>query len=140
MTENEFHAKRRMFIVVGETVMVAPENYVCSHMEWLNSFAGHEKAQEWMEKCTRGYVLDNRAVAYTHGFSHRIDHRAFLLALKVLIELYDITEVGIGVRVSSESPWPVKNLIDLDLYLEHAIKLGKEIKENEQFAKIAKPE
>ncbi len=115
MTQEEFKSKRRMFAVKDRTVLIAPEWYPYSHIEWLGEVLGYDVAQEWVKNHTRGYILDERVVAYRgEDFSHRIDHRDFKAILDVVAKIFNIKEVGFGAIPSS--PWEPRDVMNLETY------------------------
>lgn len=110
MTEQEFHKARRMFIVCDGTVLVAPPGDSRTHFEWLATLFGSDEAHAWIKNHTRGYVLDNRLVAYVgDNFSHWVNHGSVLAAFDLFSHLFGttvITEIGLGAEPGIGQPWP----------------------------------
>jgi hypothetical protein len=136
MTEQEFHAARRMFFVsTSGGVMIAGEGDPRSHFEWLAGMVGTTMAHEMYALWTRGYYLNGRVVAYKgQDFEHWINHEGLVEAIKVFDKLYGhvdhlpnggkfvggVKEVGIGIDKTcdrSRQPWEPKILIPVDEYL-----------------------
>lgn len=132
MTEQEFHAARRMFIIFrGGDVLVATKGDQRTHIEWLASLFGSEEAQAFITNCTRGYVLDNRMVVYKGEFSHWVDHVDVIHALDMFHRMTEggITEVGCGaVFERGVMPWPPKVVHNAENYSANVLRLAAERK------------
>lgn len=126
MTEQEFHAARRMFFVFLEgDVLVATTGDTRTHFEWLASLFGSEQAHTMIKTQTRGYVLGNRMVVYKgEDFSHWINHVAAIHAL----DLFDrsteggITEIGIGAVPGKTQPWEPRTVYPAEDYFANVLK------------------
>lgn len=130
MTEQEFHAARRMFFAAGGSLLLAPPKLDQTHREWLQDLFGFRKdvIEFWMESVTRGYVLGDRLVTYVGlDFSHRVDHHGVLTALGVFQKLTGdgIKTVAFGAKAGPVQPWPAVAEYDVLDYLSRADHLHK---------------
>lgn len=121
MTMDEFHKARRMFAVVGETVLVAPPESPLTHRQWLTDLFGGEVAERILYGNVRGYVLRDCLVAYQSRpqtdegrdeFSDAVDLRTVLRAYTVMgaiaLKTVPIRFIGLGAVPSSFQPWPTR--------------------------------
>lgn len=118
MTEAEFHAARRMFVVKNGTVLIAPAGCPLTHVEWLSDLFGIELAGMMIEKNVRGYALNGRMVVYVGDFSHRVNHHDAVAALEVIEKLMPISEIGFGAVYGKEQPWEPKTTTEPNTYRE----------------------
>lgn len=116
MTEEEFHRARRMFCVKDGTVLVAPLGICDSHIGWLSSIFGVQRAGEMIKHNVRGYVLGERIVTYMGDFNHRVYHEDVICALDVLGA--GIKEIGFGAVPGPTQPWEPKILYSIEEYVE----------------------
>jgi hypothetical protein len=109
MTRDEFHLRRRMFVVDEGNVMIAEAGDPRTHWEWLTQWFGREPVHAHWTTTTRGYVLDGQAVFYRGNFLPDVDPADVELAVRRLeAELGPITRLGFGaVRSTTQQPWPV---------------------------------
>ena len=112
MTEQEFHERRIMFVIKDGTLLLRMDKTKDSHYEWLRPMFGETITNHLIDACTRGYLLNNRAVFYKGtDFSHRVDFKSVRMALLLLRQLYEIQEIGIGCVFEHKSmPWPCKQV------------------------------
>jgi len=126
MTEQEFHSARQMFFVKDGTVLVAPKGYPYTHFEWIASTFGTEAAHDWIENRVRGYVHNERLVAYTGtDFSHRLNQKDVLAAVNFFEKTEEIKEVGFGAVKGTTQPWEPRVLYDVERYKKLSIREGK---------------
>lgn len=124
VTEKEFHRQRRMFIVISGTVLVAPAGSELTHFEWLSQMGSRDTTNDWLDivndwisRCTRGYVWEDRIAFYVGAFSHRVDQRQVPLVLDVMLKLYpELQTIQFGAVRSPNQPWPGKTEYNLQDY------------------------
>lgn len=129
MTEHEFHAARRMFVVNKGTVLVAPAGLPVTHVEWLADVLGSDEARAWVRNHPRGYVLGDRLVIYRgEDFSPMCDAGDLLAALDTFDRMMPgvIKVVGRGAVPGPGQPWEPKHLHDAaKVYADLAARAGK---------------
>lgn len=128
MTLEEFHTNRRMFVIIEGNIILAPEKLNMSHHEWLYKTLFGAEADRIIQNHTRGYILNNKIVAYIGSdFSDEIPEKDMkpLQELVLLIESgragsipcdtykHQILMVGLGAVKSDFNPWHCKRDIDV---------------------------
>lgn len=136
MTEQEFHAARRMFIIFrGGHVLVASKGDDRSHFEWLAELFGSDTAHVYINNHTRGYVLGNKMVVYKgQDFSHWVAHMDVIHALDAFDRMTEggITEIGLGVVVGGKNPWPARTTYCAKEYGTNVLRLAAEAHKREK--------
>lgn len=107
MSEASFFRERRMFVLAEGDVQVAGIGDERSHLDWClaERWTMLPQSEKWFEEHIRGYVLNNRLVAYRSQdgdlFSHfgvAEDLADALPRLRELLPIDDTTEIYLGGR------------------------------------------
>ena len=66
--DEEFHRSRRMFVIMGQEIKVAPKGMRKSHLEWFKEegWVTEESAEEFLEKYVRGFYLQDENALYCY--------------------------------------------------------------------------
>lgn len=103
-----------------DTFLVAAAGDTRTHYEWLKFIFGRYAVAQFFETTTRGYVLDDRLVAYIGSdFTANVNHDDVKKAIEAFQGLgYTIKTIGIGVVKDSQiQPWPAIKEMSLEEYL-----------------------
>lgn len=68
MTVEEFHAMRRMFIIIDGKLFIAPMHEKRGHKEWVESFMAKERVPDIMHNSPRGFFHNNNLYLYKGEF------------------------------------------------------------------------
>lgn len=122
MNIEQFHCARMMFVVLSDgTVLVGPEKCILSHKQWFQQIRGCEHlADEWIEKLTRGYILEGSLVAYSGiNMSRHVNIFDVRRVVQLLMKRINIRIVGLGVKQGgSLQPWPPEETMSILPFLE----------------------
>lgn len=114
----DFHVKRRIFIVINDTLLIAPEDCEMTHAEWIQSIFP-DKYDGIIKTQTRGYVYGNKIAFYIgNNFSARINHDSVIIALDVFQRMFNLCVIGFGAKIDSVGqPWKSIREMKITKYL-----------------------
>ncbi len=110
MTLEEFHTKRTMFFLFGDTMMVYGGKKPLTHKEWLSDH--FDNADTLIEKYPRGYVL-GPVLAIYRGKDFKDDISLFEITVigNMMRGYTNITHVHLGAIPGSDQPWKPKKCL-----------------------------
>lgn len=122
MDEATFHRTRRMFCLLGKSLLLAEVGRGDTHREWLQELFGFDTACNIIHQETRGYALGGMVVLYRgEDFSARVDHAAVRAVLPQLEKLFDAKDVGFGVVPGAGQPWEPRIVMTVRDYMSRSV-------------------